>query len=219
MVLEVNPFRETLVLGSLNVALPTVDVYSDIALAVKLYSNTREEYVTYIDETNTWVTIPVPDGHPIWATVLLIPFLVNYLLGWRAWYYKETQNKKYTWTFALLGCYPQFVAGRIIWLFWTKPEKAVKEKKHLERNIIENEIFTEAVPSATIMTFLLAINFDWQGDLPSHLGILGSEYKDAILFLVTFATSVLSAGLGLAKGLKVATECRKVRHRYARIFV
>ena len=35
---EVNPFKETMLLGTFHVALPTFDVYSDIALAVKLYS-------------------------------------------------------------------------------------------------------------------------------------------------------------------------------------
>ena len=134
MSVEVNPIKESLVLASLSIALPTVDVYSNIALTSKLFWN----------------------GHPKWATALLVPFVVNYALSLRIWYFNEEQ-KIFTWIFALCGCYPQLVAGRIIWLFWKKPERAVREKKHLERNIMQNEVFTEAVPSALVMTFLFAV--------------------------------------------------------------
>ena len=36
----VNPLKETILLGTLNVGLPTVDVYTDIALSARLYSST-----------------------------------------------------------------------------------------------------------------------------------------------------------------------------------
>ena len=171
---EVNPMKETFLLGSLNVALPTVDVYSDIALATKLFYH----------------------GFIGWAILLLGPFLVNYTLAWIAWFTTE-KKKKFTWMAALLGCYPQLVAARIIWLFWTQPVKGVKEKKLFERNLIANEIFTEAVPTAFIMTFLWVAA---QGD-----PILRKlDVGESNLFLVTFYTSVLSAGLGLAKCLKVS---------------
>ena len=187
MVLQVTTLKESLLLGSLNVALPTVDVYSDIVLAVKLYSN-----VSVVDWGGDTI---YSNGHPKWATSLLIPFLFNYLLSWRAWYLKEKENKKYTWIFALLGCYPQLVAGRIIWLFWKNPSKGMREKKHLERNVIENEIFLEAVPST--LTFLfLGVNAYTDTDLI----LIGDNLP---LFFATLATSALSAGLGLAKCLKV----------------
>ena len=122
-------FKEIFLLALLNVALPTVDVYSDLALATKLYQN----------------------GHPKWASSLLVPFLVNYALCWIAWFTTEKQ-KKLSWIAALLGCYPQLVAARISWLLWTQPVKGLRKKKHLERNLMQNEIFTEAVPS-TCVTF------------------------------------------------------------------
>ena len=121
--------------------------------------------------------------------------LVNYTLAWFAWFTTKKQ-RKFSWIDALLGCYPQLVAARIIWLFWTQPVKGVREKKHLERNLMENEIFTEAVPSSLIMTFLVQA---WRSPEEQNL-IVG---EDGYLFLVTFTTSVLSAGLGLAKCLKV----------------
>ena len=171
---EVNPMKETFLMGSLNVALPSVDVCSDIALATKLFYY----------------------GHPKWASLLLGPFLVNYTLAWIAWFTTE-KKKKFSWIAALLGCYPQLVAARIIWLFWTQPLKGVRKKKQFERNLIENEIFTEAVPTALIMTFLMVVVGDGQ------LIIGESESPAFYLFFLTFSTSVLSAGLGLAKCLKV----------------
>ena len=171
---DVNPFKETLLMGSFHVILPTGDVYTDLALSTKLFYNNL----------------------PNWASLLLVPFLINYTLCWISWYNSEKQ-KKFTWIAALLGCYPQLVAARIIWLFWTQPLKMVKEKKNLERNLMENEIFTEAVPSALIMTFLMVVNYGRSGD------VIVGKGKDEILFFVTFTTSVLSAGLGLAKCLKV----------------
>jgi hypothetical protein len=176
---DVNPFKEIFLLALLNIALPTVDVYSDLALVTKLYHN----------------------GHPKWASLLLGPFLVNYTLCWIAWFTTEKQ-RKFTWIAALLGCYPQLVAARIIWLFWTtQPLKGVREKKNLERNLMEHEIFTEAVPSALIMTFLMVVRSYGSADV-----IIGRGTSE-ILFYVSFTTSVLSAGLGLAKCLKVG-PCR-----------
>ena len=167
---DVNPFKETLLMGSLQVILPTSDVYTDLALTTKIFHK-----------------------HPIWASSLLVPFLINYTLSWISWFNSEKQ-KKFTWIAALLGCYPQLVAARIIWLFWTQPKKGVREKKHLERNLMENEIFTEAVPSALIMTFLVSVVRNDNVEL---------LFGDTNLFLITFSTSVMSAGLGLAKCLKV----------------
>ena len=180
---DVNPFKETLLMGSLQVVLPTSDVYTDLALTTKLYVN----------------------KHYFWASSLLVPFLANYILSWTAWFNSEKQ-KKFTWIAALLGCYPQLVAARIIWLFWTQPKKGVREKKHLERNLMENEIFTEAVPSALIMTFLMVMNLRNREDRAKQeddviIGEAGSP--SYYLFFVSFSTSVLSAALGLAKSLKV----------------
>ena len=171
-------WMEIFLLALLNVALPTVDVYSDLALVTKLYYK----------------------GHPKWASLILVPFLVNYALCWIAWFTTEKQ-KKFTWIAALLGCYPQLVAARIIRLFWTQPLKGMNEKKNLERNLMENEIFTEAVPSALIMTFLMA---GAPSSYKEKTFFIGEYYSpDYYLFYVTFSTSLLSAGLGLAKCLKV----------------
>ena len=55
----VEPRKETAVLGFFNVILPTVDVITDLNMIVKLFRN----------------------GHPKWVSLLLGPFLMNYLLS------------------------------------------------------------------------------------------------------------------------------------------
>ena len=86
---EVNPLKETLLLGVLNVGLPTFDVYSDLGLTYKLYKSTVTiPPGTRLNSTYYTTTALTEDvSHPIYATSLLIVFLINYALGWRAWYY------------------------------------------------------------------------------------------------------------------------------------
>ena len=67
---DLNPVKETFLIGSFKVALPTVDVYSDVALTTKL--------CVY--------------GQARWASLLLGPLLLNYAEGvktpkmmWKAW--------------------------------------------------------------------------------------------------------------------------------------
>ena len=192
---EIDPLKESFVFGSLKVALPIVDVYSDVAMTTKLYLNDR----------------------PDWASLLLGPVLINYALCWFAWATTERQ-KKFTWIPALLGCYPQFVAARIIWLFWTQPLKGMKEKKRFERNLMEKEIFTEAVPTSIIMAFLMVfvdVSVSFCGDCrPWNTEaslIIGERGRASFhLFFVSLATSLLSAGLGLAKCLQVGSYMNNV---------
>ena len=72
----------------------------------------------------------------------------------------------------------------------------MREKRNFERNLIANEIFTEAVPTAFIMTSLLSVADRNQTTYDLVVG-------EPLLFSVTYYTSVLSVGLGLAKCLKV----------------
>ena len=204
----VNPLKESFLLGVLNVGFPTFDVYSDIGLTYKLYTTTGTTR-TWIN--GTWTeTTTTSAGHPIYASSLFIPFMINYVLGWRTWYHGDvkqrynSQRKKFTWIFALLGCYPQLVSSRIIYLFWKKPMRALRKKKHLERNVMENEVFTEAVPTTLIMTFLMVVLVLNKAKGSPDAQLLAGDGYGRSLFFVTFSTSALSAGLGLAKCLKVS---------------
>ena len=81
----------------LNIFLPTLDTYSDINLVTKLYN-----------------------PHPVYASVLLVPFLLNYVACWYT-FYREARYKKYTFIFPLLNLYPQFgkthFKGKIVGFF------------------------------------------------------------------------------------------------------
>ena len=107
MALQVTPLKESLLLSFFNLALPTVDVYSDIVLAVKLCSHVSfvHHKRNSIYRIDSYYTYNAKD-HPKWATSLLIPFLFNYLLSWRAWYLKEKESKKYTWSLPSLAATP-----------------------------------------------------------------------------------------------------------------
>ena len=207
---EFSPLKETFLLGTLNVGLPTFDVYSDIGLIGNLYTSTVTSVDwTYDNDTYT-KTKTTTTGHPLYATSLLIPFLINYALGYSAWYYTDMKNpnndsrRKFTWIFALLGCFPQLVASRIIWNFWKKPKNALRKKRHLERNVMQNEVFTEAVPSSLIMTFLMCVLVLTR--TPEETRIVDGDTFGENLFYATLASTVLSACLGLAKCLKVSSS-------------
>ena len=54
-------------IATLNIGLPKHDIYNHLALLTKLFINTLT----------------------IWATSILVPFLFDYVLGWRAWIEEE----------------------------------------------------------------------------------------------------------------------------------
>ena len=88
----------------LNIFLPTLDTYTDISLVTKLYNGAEGR--EWNRETLEW-----EDGdivpHPIYASLLLVPFLLNYVACWYT-FYREARYKKYTFIFPLLNLYPQF---------------------------------------------------------------------------------------------------------------
>ena len=113
-----------LVLLVLNIALPTLDTYTDINLVVKLYWGAHYcDYYHYYDHDDWERCIKDPisycsneennqnvcrfSTHPKMATAMLIPFLLNYIVCFITFLRKE-KNKKFTFIFPLLNIYPQF---------------------------------------------------------------------------------------------------------------
>ena len=80
--------------------------------------------------------------HYTWGTMMLVPFLLNYLICWYVWATTD-KRKAITWVAALLSFYPQYVACKIIYQIWVNPEKGLQKKKLLERNLIQFETFWE----------------------------------------------------------------------------
>ena len=91
----------------LNIFLPTLDTYTDISLVTKLYNGAPKKrkwnYDTHGWEPDYDSIVP----HPVYASVLLVPFLLNYVACWYT-FYREARYKKYTFIFPLLNLYPQF---------------------------------------------------------------------------------------------------------------
>ena len=143
-------------------------------------------------------------GHRHYGLMMLVPFLLNYLLTWLAWYSLD-KRKQITWVTAAVSCYPQYCAARVIYLlWWGDAKKAVEEKKRLEREVSEIEVFAEAVLSTIVAAYLME-KVLYRGEEQDL--IMGNSFISKYLFFVTFSTSFISAALGMAKSLKVG-PCR-----------
>ena len=215
--------KETILLSVLNVALPSVDVYSDLGLIMKFYVGSRRNpwcdkeeeagNIEWRDVLSCYYDNSVPTSnvsytpHYTWGSLMLVPFLLNYLFCWYIWATTD-KRKSVSWVAALLSFYPQYVALKIIFLIWSNPKKGLQKKRYLERDIIQFETCCEAVPSTLVMTYLLM--------RASGGGLKGREFifdwhnlssADSVLFFVAFSTSIITSSLGLAKNLKVG-PCR-----------
>ena len=97
--------KETCILLLLNILLPTVDVYSDLALIVKLYLIGSQNY----------------------AIILFVPFLLNYSISWvKMWQLEKCTILPMASTFH--SCYPQYLAVRVIQLLWKDANKGLEKK-------------------------------------------------------------------------------------------
>ena len=84
----------------LNIVLPTLDTATDINLVVKLY---RGAYDTARRSNSYGENV----SHPVMATAMLLPFILNYVVCLYT-FFRQERNKKYTFIFALLNFYTQF---------------------------------------------------------------------------------------------------------------
>ena len=192
----VGKLKESLLLLTFNVVMPLVDIGSDVYMIQRLLRN----------------------GLAKFAGLLVVPFLMNYFLSWNLWRRLE-KNRRFLWIPALLNCYPQYSAAKVICAIWTDPKGALKRKKMLEREMAEMEVFAEAVITLFVMQFLMVKGHE--GELsPGSTGalIVGEKYydeerqtmytsRDYYLFTASYSISVLTASLGLAKSLKTG-PCR-----------
>ena len=79
--------KETVILSLLNIGLPSVDVGSDIALMIKFYVGSR---------SNPYCHDCYDTPHYTWGTMMLVPFLLNYLICWYVWATTD-KRKAFTW--------------------------------------------------------------------------------------------------------------------------
>ena len=211
--------KETLLMGTLSIGLPTSDVGSDGTLIYKLYGGLPYHpncSTTGYYELSATCLAGIPeeevkyDYHLTWATMLLVPFLLNYFASWFTWH-RIDKSKKITWIACVFNVYPQLRAASVIRELWRDPKKGVVKKRKFEREMSEAEVFLEASLTTFVMTYIVRRITDDTNDRDStitsngradhHLGA-----NDA-LFWISFLTSFISAGLGMAKSLKIG-PCR-----------
>ena len=240
--------KESFIIAGLNIVIPTADVYSDGAYILKLiwglpfHPDCEGDHFSI---NRTCLALPwiaeeelQYERHPVWASMMLIPFLATYLTTWIAWY-RIDKRKHLTWIACAFNLYPQFRAANVIYQLWRNPRKGVAKKRKFERELSELEVFLEAVPVTYILTYQLmtttvfAVNESQWNDSemagravrlifgPDGLGLnwtglgLADTWRpssDMLFFLVTYGTSMISASLGMAKALKVG-PCRVLGDR------
>ena len=214
--------KETVILTLLNIILPSVDVYSDFGLIYVFFRGSRhnpycdQEYeannISWAEKFNCYYDDNVPTSnltftpHVGWGTLMLLPFLLNYLICWYMWATTD-KRKMVTWLAALLSFYPQFVACKIIsQIWWGDLKRGLQKKRHLERDLIQLEVFYEAVPSVLVMTYLM-MRATGRRAKGSEIILNGDNMESTLLFFVAYFTSIITSSLGLAKNLKVG-PCR-----------
>ena len=88
---------ETVILSLLNVALPTFDVYSDLVVSInffigsrsnpacdELFENITDRIKCYYNDTISTIDVTYTP-HVTWGTIMLVPFLLNYIICWYVW--------------------------------------------------------------------------------------------------------------------------------------
>ena len=152
--------KETIVLSVINIALPSVDVYSDLGVIIKFYVGNRrnsfcdkiygedfQDWDHYHERLDCYYNYSLPASnvtytpHYGWGSMMLVPFLVNYLITWYVWATTD-KRKAVTWVAALLSFYPQYVALKIIYqIWWVNPKRGLQKKRQLDRDLIQFEVF------------------------------------------------------------------------------
>ena len=102
----------------------------------------------------------------------------------------------------------QVRAIKVIFLIWTNPKKGLAKKRILQRDATEGETYYEAIPTTAIFMFIAIYSMLQESkNMEIESPLLALVGSDGNIFLVTFATSLLTASLGLSKALKTG-PCR-----------
>ena len=92
-------------------------------------------------------------------------------------------------------------------LIWADPEKGLRKKRHLERDIVQFETFLEAIMSTLVMTYLLMRATSYAEGFEIIYNPWDPNPRNTVVFFLAFASSVITSSLGLAKNLR-AGPCR-----------
>ena len=218
--------KETILFGTLNIVLPTVDICTDGLLMFDLYKpyayhpscfsmNVVVVGLVGLVVKHNWTIVnqtclnEIPqeqlkyENHPSWATMLLVPFLLNYLAGWYRWY-QEDEKRQHTWPACLVpGLYPLLREASIIRELWRNPKRGLAKKRKFEREMSEIEPFLESIPTCLILSYILHnIGRNESNRRGGAMVVLNSNFG-SWYFGFSYITSIISASLGMVKVLKV----------------
>ena len=122
--------------------LPSGDIYSDIALSVKLLNHScdDESYSKYYTNpcSETW-TVRKVEIQNLFGWIIWIPIIFNFLFTIPHFLRVEKTWKQRLLTFPLLicQCWPQYRSLRVIWFAYVPKNfaKCLAEKLDLEQNV------------------------------------------------------------------------------------
>ena len=192
------PLSDAILLVIFSIVLYSSDVYSDMALSIQLYMNKYYKF--------SYLTL----GPIVASLIFLIPH------WWRIEY--NWQKRFTTFPLLLIQCWPQYQACKIIYFGLVKKTSTWRtEKVKMEKDVTSIgkfflssilsiyvwcilEPFIEALPQIIVLSPIASI----LRQEPNN--VIGDG---AILFKLTFLSSILSAGFGMTKFLKLG-PCRLI---------
>ena len=169
----------------LDVALPSLDVYSDISLIIGWL------------RWNPWGSREYNYG-----LMMIVPVLLQILSSIYKWYQiDDPKTKKWSWILVIFQCWPQFRSLKVVRLLYKNDSRAEEEKKKMMRDVLSTEPYLEAWPSVMITTGI------WMGELirfrRNENDVFGELGSIKMGFYFSYSISILTASLGLTKLLLV----------------
>jgi len=183
-----SPLQRILPVFLFDVALTTLDVGGDLSLRT------------------TWII----GHHYIYGGSLAIPLLLCFLSTAYKWYkLEEPQDKRWSWVFLLLQCWPQLRALRVIRKLYTGDPNADEEKTKFSTELGSIEPFLESYPSVITMSAIWAhaiSSTDGHGNhckekFNNACAVFGGETYSFNYwwFYFSYCTSAFAASLGITK--------------------
>ena len=188
---------EIITMGFFDVLLPTLDVYGDASLVIPWYYQ----------------------EHYIYASLMTVPMLLNYLFTtYKWWSMEKASDKKWSWILVMLQLWQQWNALKVMRKIYKQDNRAEEKKKTMLRELSSIEPFFESVPSILIMTCIWLHAID-------DISFTNSKYLDCsnttflrngqknvcavfdgvggpAWFFTTYAVSILAGSLGICKFLQ-----------------
>jgi len=189
---EQSPWQRILPIVLFDVGLRTWDIFGDLSLII----------IWFIGH------------HYIYGTSMFMPLLLCFLSTAYKWYkLEDQQDKRWSWVFLLLQCWPQLRALRVIRKLHRGDQKAYEEKTRFYTELGSIEAFLESWPSVIIMTAIWAHAHtvpNWEKncntqEFSNYCAVFGGNIDSFgyLWFWITYSTSAFTASLGITKLLMI----------------